>query len=337
MTHTMPKVFIFLLAMLGLFLWVGYTITELSGGGGEKSSAAIDISPEGGETIYWGKGRCFTCHSVGGQGSAVRGPNHGQFGEKFPLPMGARAVERAKVRSEKTGETFTAEDYMVESLASPGAYVVEGYKNEMAVVYAPPISLSLKEIKAVVAYLMAQGGDLDMETIDTNPSEVTAQFYAKISAAAAAGGGDPGLGIIVFEDNCAECHLLNGEGGEIGPDLTGIAGKGLKFISASTLEPAKAITKGFETYVVIDNTGRQTVGLKTGDEPSEILITKANGDEVTVAKSDIKSITVDKNKSVMPDDLSEAMTVKDFQDLLSFLMLQKAAPQETSEGTEDNQ
>ncbi len=322
MNVTITRVFPFLLIVLGVFLWIGYSITELTGGG-QKTSAAVDISPEGGESIYWGKGRCFTCHSVGGQGSAVRGPNHGQFGDKFPLPMGARAAVRASERAEKLGSEFTAVDYVVESLANPGAYVVQGYKNEMAVVYAPPISLSLKEIKAVVAYMMSLGGDLDMAAIDTAPSEVTAAFYAKISAAAAAGGGDPENGAVVFEDNCSECHTLNGEGGEIGPSLTGISAKGLKHISESILQPAKALAKGFETYVLVDNDGRQTVGLKTRDEAGEVDITKANGDVVTVAKADIKSIKIDDTKSVMPDDLSEALTVKDYQDILSFLMLQK--------------
>jgi putative heme-binding domain-containing protein len=323
MTATMTRLFSFLLIVLGIYLWIGYSVTKLIGGGERTTAGAVDISPEGGEALYWGKGRCFTCHSVGGQGSAVRGPNHGQFGEKFPMPMGARAVERAKERSDKEGIEFTAVDYMVESLASPGAYVVKGYKNEMAVVYAPPISLNLKEIKAVVAYLMSLGGDLDMEAIDTAPSEMTQKFYAKISAAAAAGGGDPGEGATVYEDNCADCHKLNGEGGEVGPDLSGISLKGLKFISDSILQPAKSLTKGFETYVVINNEGRQTIGLKTRDEAAEIDITKANGDVVTIAKSDIKEIRVDDTKSVMPDDLSEAMTVKDYQDILSFLMLQK--------------
>jgi putative heme-binding domain-containing protein len=202
-------------------------------------------------------------------------------------------------------------------------YVVEGYKNEMAVVYAPPISLGLLEIKAVVAYLLALGGDLEMAPVDAEPSEVTQGFYNKIAAAAAAGGGDPGEGEVVFEDNCVECHAITGEGGEIGPDLAAISGKGLKFISESILQPAKKITETYETYVVIDLEGRQTIGVKTRDEAGEIDITKANGDVVTIAKSDIKEINQDPNKSVMPDDLSEAMTVKDYQDILSFLLLQK--------------
>ena len=322
MNATITRVFPFLLVVLGIYLWIGYSITELPGGG-RRPPAAVDVSPEGGEAIYWGKGRCFTCHSVGGQGSAVRGPNHGQFGEKFPLPMGARAAERAKERSEKEGKDFTAVDYLVESLASPGAYVVNGYKNEMAVVYAPPISLSLKEIKAIVAYLMSLGGDLDMPAIDTTPAELTQAFYSKIAAAAEAGGGDPSAGAIVYEDNCSECHTLAEEGGEVGPALDGISAKGLKFISEAILQPTKIQTKGFETYVAVDKDGRQTIGLKTRDEGGEVDITKANGDVITIAKGDIKDIKIDDTKSVMPDDLSEAMTVKDYQDILSFLMLQK--------------
>ena len=65
----------------------------------------------------------------------------------------------------------------------------------------------------------------------------------------------------------------------------------------------------------------------------EIDITKANGELVTIAKADIKEIRVDDTKSIMPDDLSEAMTVKDYQDILSFLMLQKPKPKQQGGGS----
>jgi putative heme-binding domain-containing protein len=323
MSNSAVKAFVFLLVLLGAFLWIGNAITNLTGGE-RRTSAAIEINPEGGEAVYWGKGRCFTCHSVGDRGSAVRGPNHGQFGEKFPLAMGPRAVERAKIRSEKTGKPFTAVDYLVESLADPGAYVVEGYKNEMAVVYAPPISLNLKEIKAVIAYMAIQGGELDMAAIDTAPSPLTKGFYDKIGAAAAAGGGDPGRGGEVFADNCSDCHMLNGDGGEVGPPLAGIAKKGLKYIDLSIRQPATKIVAGYETFEVVRKDGRKFIGRKSRETETEIDLTKADGDVETVAKNDIKEITEDKTKSLMPEDLIEALTVKDFQDVLSFLMLQKA-------------
>ncbi|MEE9195187.1 MAG: c-type cytochrome [Alphaproteobacteria bacterium] len=315
------KVFVFLLLALGAFLWVGYAVTDLAGGG-ERLATITEIGPEGGEAIFWGRGRCFTCHSLGDRGSAVRGPNQGQFGEKFPEPIGLRAVRRAKERSEKTGLEYTPTDYLVESLANPGAYVVESYKNEMAIVYAPPISLGLDEIKAVISYLQSQGGDVDLEAIN-NPTELARTYYAKIQASSAAGGGDPDNGKLVYEDNCIDCHVLKGEGEELGPDLSAIGSKGLKFISESILRPAKAISTGYETFVVIDKAGRQTVGLRTRDAATEIDITKETGEVVTIAKADIKEIAEDKNKSIMPDDLPEALTVKDYLDVLSFLILQK--------------
>jgi putative heme-binding domain-containing protein len=314
-------VFLFLLVVLGAFLWVGQAITAMTGGA-KKAGGVVEVGPEGGESIFWGKGRCYTCHSIGGQGSAVRGPNQGQFGEKFPLPIGARAVERAKERSEETGEEYTATDYLVESLAKPDAYVVESYKNEMAIVYAPPISLSLNDIKAVISYLQTQGGDLDLESIE-QPSDIAAKYYARISAASAAGGGDPGAGEEVFADNCGECHRLGEEGGDIGPALDGISEKGLKFISESILRPAKKITEGYETYRVVDNEGRRHVGLKSRDDATEIDITKPSGEVITIAKSAIKELEQDETASVMPEDLTEAMTVKDFQDVQAYLMMQK--------------
>ncbi len=323
MVGAVARVFIFLLVVLGTFLWIGSSITDMTGGEKKIIVGKVEISPEGGETVFWGKGRCFTCHSVGNRGSAVRGPNQGQFGEKFPEPIGIRSELRARERSEKTGQTYTRTDYLVESLAKPGAYVVKGYKNEMAVVYAPPISLSLDEIKAVITYLQSQGNDIDLEALN-KPSEVSRKYFALIAAASAAGGGDPGKGEEVFKDNCNECHRLKGEGGGVGPDLSAVGAKGLKFIADSILRPAKEFTKGFETYVAVNKAGRRFTGLKSVDTATEIEITKANGEKTKIGKGDLKELKRDDTKSVMPDDLTEALTVKDYQDLLSFMIMQKA-------------
>ena len=324
MSNAVVRVFIVLLVVLGTYMWIGYAITAMTGGE-RTAGGVVEITPEGGEQIFWGKGRCFTCHSIGGQGSAVRGPNQGQFGEKFPLPIGLRAVERARERTEQTGIEYTRTDYLIESVAKPDAYVVDTYKNEMAIVYAPPISLNLKEIKAVVSYLQSQGGDVDIESIE-QPTELAGRYYDRIAAASAAGGGDPGNGEEMFVDTCSDCHKLKGEGGDIGPDLSTISDKGLKFISESILRPAKKITPGYETYVVVDNEGLKTIGLKTRDTATEVDITMATGEVVTIAKSDIKEIEQDEGASVMPDDLTEMLTVKDYQDVLAYMMMQKAEP-----------
>lgn len=331
MGRVIGKVFIFLIVVLSVFLWVGSAITNLTGGE-KKAGGAVDISPEGGETIFWGKGRCFTCHSVGDRGSAVRCPNLGVWGDKFPLPIGQRAAERAKEREKATGLPYTATDYLIECLANPGAYVVDGYKNEMAVVYAPPISLSLGEIKAVVSYLQSQGGDVDINAIG-NPTEVSKKFYDRIAAASAAGGGDPGNGESLFFEGmgCAGCHTLKGKGTQLGPDLTGIGLKGVKPISEAILQPSASFTPGYETYTVIgkdgkemfDGDGKKISGVKVAEDAESVEIAVGADARRKVAKAEIKEVVIDKNKSVMPEDLIEAMTVKDYQDILAFLLLQK--------------
>lgn len=321
MNSVISRVFIFLLVCLATYLWIGYTVTELTGG--EKTfTGKVAITPEGGETIFWGKGRCYTCHSLGGQGSAVRGPNLGQFGKRFELPIGARAEGRAKERSEATGRPYSTLDYLVESLAKPDAYIVEGYKNEMAIVYAPPISLSLDEIQAALLYLLSQGGDLDMAVLE-NPSEISKEYFDRILAATAAGGGDPGNGEIVFEDYCQECHAIAGIGGEVGPDLSNIALKGQRFISESVTAPTGAISEGFETWDVIRHDGRRISGIKTKDDASGVVIIRQTGELISIARADIKEIVQDESKSLMPDDLTEALTIKDFQDVQAYLMMQK--------------
>lgn len=316
------KVFIFLLLTLATYMWIGFSITELTGSRA-ATSRVVELTPEGGEAIFWGKGRCYTCHSLGGQGSAVRCPNLGQFGEKFLLPIGERAVERAKERSEQTGRHYSATDYLIESVAKPDAYIVEGYKNEMAIVYAPPISLSLKEIQAVLVYLQSQGGELDVEAIET-PGGIGQEYFDRILAASAAGGGDPGNGEIVFEDYCMECHVIGEEGGEVGPSLSDVGAKGKTFISDSIMTPTSEITEGFETWELIQNDGRRFFGVIKRDDATEIDVMRETGELVTIAKADLKEKRLDESRSLMPDDLTEILTIKDFQDIQAYLMMQKS-------------
>lgn len=321
MVQAIGKVFIFLLIQVVLFLGIGRAITNMTGGE-RKAAAVVGVSPEAGESIFWGKGRCWTCHSMGDRGSAVRCPNLGVYGEKFPLPIGQRAVERAKEREKETGLPYTATDYLVECLGDPSAYIVDGFKNEMAIVYAPPISLNVNEIKAVISYLQSQGGQVNIDAIN-NPTEVSKKYWDKIQAASAAGGGDPGHGEEVFQSACITCHALKGEGGNVGPDLTNIGTKGLKYISESILLPASSFTPGYETYVVIDKGGRKFAGIKTKDDATGVELILENGEVAAIARGDVKEITLDKNKSIMPEELIEALTVKDYQDVLAFMIMQK--------------
>lgn len=322
MAKALLKVFIFMLVLVGAFVWVSYAITEMTGGE-KKAQAVVGVNPKAGEAIFWGKGRCHTCHSIGGRGSGVRCPNLGVWGEKFPLAIGQRTAERAKEREAQTGKPYTPLDYLMECIGDPGAYVVDGFKKEMPAVYAPPISLTLEEIKAVISYLQSQGGKADIEAIKNPPTEIGQKLFARIQAATTAGGGDPANGEKAFSDyGCMECHIIKGEGGEVGPDLTTIGTRDTKYISESILDPSARFTKGYETYRVRKRDGNLIVGVKKGEGADGLEVITAKGEIIKIAKGDIEEITED-IKSIMPEETRESLTVKDYQDILAFLILQK--------------
>ncbi len=324
MGKALLKVFIFMIVLVIGFMWVGHTITAMTGG--EKGSQAIvGVNPEAGEAIFWGKGKCNTCHSIGDKGSGVRCPNLGVWGDKFPLPIGLRAAERAKERESQTGKPYTAVDYLLECIANPGAYVVEGFKNEMPVVYAPPISLTLDEVKAVVSYLQTQGGEANIEAINNPPGEGK-NLLNRIAAAASAGGGDPGNGEKVFFDAsgaaCGTCHTVKGSGKAVGPDLSNIGTRGVKQIQESIIEPSSTITQGFESFKIVTKDNNTIIGIKKGEDSGSVDILTAKGEVVKVEKVNIAEMAQE-GKSLMPEEIREYITVKDYQDIVAFLLLQK--------------
>ena len=199
---------VFVLFMLGLFVYIGAVVTAISGGG-ETVASAVGVNPEAGEAIYWGKGKCSTCHSLGDRGSAVRGPNHANL-------CGIARDERVAER-QAAGATHiqTATDYLVESIAQPKIHIVEGFSGAMPEVYLPPISLNPDEITAVIMYLQAQGCEPDAATINL-PPEILNAARANVSAGepfSLVVTGDPEAGRALFFDAegtaaCAKCHTV---------------------------------------------------------------------------------------------------------------------------------
>lgn len=223
------KIAAFVVALNLALVYVGYTITRVSGRKGGLEVALTEVSPEAGEKTFWGKGRCFTCHSIGNKGSGFRGPNLGVLPPKFPEPIAIRAAAR------KPDMGFV--EYMVESVLNPSAYIVEGYSDGvMPHVWEPPISLTDEEIRSALVYLVSLSRELEGETINAiaraqKPYQ-TGQIMVKgPSKGFAVPEGDHEDGRDVYvEMKCFSCHKIEGEEfpvlkeneGGVGPDLTGI-------------------------------------------------------------------------------------------------------------------
>ncbi len=325
---------VFVLTVLVVFIFIAEVITDISGQA-HRGSVAAGVGPEQGQEIFFGKGKCSTCHSLGTQGSAIRCPNLGVkegAGPPFDMPIIERAALRAKERTEKTGQPYRPIDYIIESHFDPGAYVVEGYKNEMPTIWKPPISLTADEEMSVDLFLQSQGGEVDIAAISNSPifakykaSRKSLESDVGVVAFKPYLGGDPAKGEEIFFNPdsvapCAKCHTAKGKGGVVGPELTNVAGsRTAQYIIESVLEPSKEIASGFEPFLVVTNDGDFITGVKKGEDDKTFDIMDDQGEIRKIPKSNIEKV-VPQKVSIMPGNFREILTMEQFHDLLAFLL-----------------
>ena len=118
---------------------------------------------------------------------------------------------------------------------------------------------------------------------------------------------DPIQGKAVFDRTCAACHVMYGEGGVIGPDLTGSNRANLDYILLNILDPSDDIPDSYKMVTITTHEGQVLVGA-ISEEDSRRVVLNAVGQKQVVAKQDIKSRVVS-DISMMPEGL--LMTLKD--------------------------
>jgi putative heme-binding domain-containing protein len=307
---------IFSLAVVGFFVFVCIYVTNLSGGMG--GGGATGVSPEAGEKIFWGEGQCHTCHSIGTSGSATRGPD--QEG------LASRAEKRAKETGMGSGL-----EYIVESIVNPSSHVVEGYDDIMPKVYDPPIMLGREKILAVLSYLQTLGGEPDIDAVTKLKERIPEASKTKVVPWVPPIEVDPKEGEMIFFDDtrdvtCSKCHVMNGKGSKVGPDLTGIgAVQTPQYLIESVLKPSSVIVKGFETMYLMTNDGMAYNGLLVSqDEEEVVLMVDEDGvmEEYVFYPDEIAQMQK-QDVSIMPGNLSEMLTTKEFYGIISFLLSQK--------------
>ncbi|MEN9574873.1 MAG: hypothetical protein RL514_2728 [Verrucomicrobiota bacterium] len=128
-----------------------------------------------------------------------------------------------------------------------------------------------------------------------------------------------GRGAEVFAKACAVCHLLEGKGALVGPQLDGIGGRGLERLLEDVLDPNRNVDKAFRTTVFVLKDGETLSGLARREEGGAFIYALANGQEARVPKADVKERR-ETETSLMPANFIEALTAAELNDLLTFLL-----------------
>ncbi len=122
----------------------------------------------------------------------------------------------------------------------------------------------------------------------------------------------------VARKTCLVCHKLNGEGAEVGPDLTGVGRSSLDSLLINIIDPNLVVGKGYENVIIEMKDDRTLTGRLVEDTPTYVKVLSTGPKEETVARTDIASMRVSE-LSVMPEGL-EQMTDKDFRDLIGYIL-----------------
>ncbi|HEX4588668.1 MAG TPA: c-type cytochrome, partial [Gemmataceae bacterium] len=130
--------------------------------------------------------------------------------------------------------------------------------------------------------------------------------------------GDAVVGKKVFATHCAKCHTHSGEGGKVGPDLTGMAVHPKDHLLIDILDPSRSVEGNFRQYNLTTKAGRSLAGLLAAETRTTVDIVDAEGKTYTVQRADIDSLDAS-TKSLMPEGFEKQLSETDLTNLLEFL------------------
>ena len=131
---------------------------------------------------------------------------------------------------------------------------------------------------------------------------------------------------------CTACHVMDGQGGQMGPDLSGAAEMGLEGVLRNILTPNAAMESGYRIYRVEMKAGEIIDAFFVSEDKQAVVIRQLGLPDRRIAKKDIARTRFIR-RSVMPEGLLDALNDQQAADLLAYLM--KGQTQKPAEPTTD--
>lgn len=125
-------------------------------------------------------------------------------------------------------------------------------------------------------------------------------------------------GVAMFQRTCGTCHKMYGEGGVMGPDLTGSNRSNIDYLLFNILTPSEEIQDDYKMVVVTTRDGRTYSGNVVSETERQLTLRVVGQDAVIINKSTIQSREVTP-VSMMPQGLFEQLTDTEIIDLVAFL------------------
>jgi len=133
--------------------------------------------------------------------------------------------------------------------------------------------------------------------------------------------GDVAAGEALFRSKatCSNCHIVNGFGKQVGPDLSEIGTKlPREALYTSILDPSAGISHNYENFVVLLDSGQVVSGLKISDTDSQLTLRTAEAIDRTFDKDEIIEFK-QSEKSIMPENLHHSFDQQGLIDIVEYM------------------
>jgi putative membrane-bound dehydrogenase-like protein len=136
--------------------------------------------------------------------------------------------------------------------------------------------------------------------------------------------GDPRRGRAIYNRTCQQCHTLFGDGGKIGPDITGANRKDLDYLLENIVTPNAVIPNDYRAAIIETDDGRAVMGPISKQDAASVTLATLT-EPVTIPRTQIKEMQLS-DVSMMPEGLLTALTDQEVRDLLFYLMSPSQVP-----------
>ncbi|MFO0381988.1 MAG: PVC-type heme-binding CxxCH protein [Pirellula sp.] len=124
-------------------------------------------------------------------------------------------------------------------------------------------------------------------------------------------------GQAVFKKICGQCHVLFGEGGKIGPELTGSNRRDINYLLENIMDPSAVMAKEYQPWIVRTVDDQVFTGLLREATESSIRLQTAT-EEVVIYTQDIDE-KKQSEQSMMPADLLGPLSEAEIKTLFDYL------------------
>jgi quinoprotein glucose dehydrogenase len=234
-----------------------------------------------------------------------------KFDPQFILPELKQALDKGDVIDKQGAFDILAD------LKQPGTEdLLEAWLDKLLAQQVPP-EVRLELLEAATKY---QATPIVQRLAKYEAARPKDDHLAKWAETLYGGNAENGRKIFFerSEVSCLRCHKVNGTGGEVGPDLTGIGTKQKRdYLLESIVEPDKQIAKGYETVVLTLVNGQVKTGILKSEDKKEVRLMTAEGEILVVPVAQID--TRARGPSAMPGDLMKHLSRRDLRDLVEYL------------------